>query len=357
MESLIKWFNSKFRVNVISGGKGSQMKVLILGGTKFLGRHIVEATLSRDHEVTLFNRGLENPNLFPNVEKLQGNRDGQLEELKGRSWDAVIDTCGYVPRVVRDSAVMLADSITHYTFISSISVYSDFSRLDMDEREPVGKLENEATEEVNGETYGPLKAKCEEEAEKAMPGRVLNIRPGLIVGPYDPSDRFTYWPTRIAQGGEIIAPGNGDQKVQFIDVRDLAEWIVRMVESRKTGTYNATGPKDSLTMESLLEECKVSLNSDANVTWVSEEFLEQHEVQAWIDLPLWIPQSKQWPGFQTINCQKAISDGLIFRPLSGTIRDTFQWDTGRSTEKERRAGLTREREEELLLAWIKESIV
>jgi 2'-hydroxyisoflavone reductase len=157
-------------------------------------------------------------------------------------------------------------------------------RLHLDESEPVGKLDDEAIEEVNGETYGPLKAKCEEEAELAMPGRVLNIRPSLIVGSHDPTDRFTYWPTRIAQGREIIAPGNGEQKVQFIDVRDLAEWIVRMVEGRKTGTYNATGPKDPLTMESLLEECKVTLNSDAKITWVSEDFLEQQKVQAWMDL-------------------------------------------------------------------------
>jgi 2'-hydroxyisoflavone reductase len=327
------------------------MKVLILGGTKFLGRHLVEAAIARDHEITLFNRGLANPNLFPDVENLQGDRDGQLVALKGRTWDAVIDTCGYVPRVVRDSAEMLADSVTHYTFISSISVYADFSQLHMDESSPVSKLDAETIEEVNAETYGPLKAKCEEEAEKAIPGRVLNIRPGLIVGPYDPTDRFTYWPTRIAQGGEIIAPGIGDQKVQFIDVRDLAEWIVRMVESRKTGTYHATGPKDPLTMESLLEECKGTLNSDAQVTWVNEDFLEQQEVQAWMDLPLWIPQSKQWPGFQTINCQKAISDGLTFRLLSDTIMDTYQWDKGRSTEQKRKAGLTEVREEELLLAW------
>jgi 2'-hydroxyisoflavone reductase len=327
------------------------MKLLILGGTKFLGRHLVEAALAQGHEVTLFNRGQENPDVFPDIEKLKGDRDGQLDALKGRSWDAVIDTCGYVPRVVRDSATLLADDVEHYTFISSISVYSDFSKRNMDESDPVGKLADETTEEVNGETYGPLKARCEEEAEKAMPGRVLNIRPGLIVGPHDPTDRFTYWPARITHGGEVLAPGPRDQKVQFIDVRDLAEWIVRMVESKKVGTYNASGPEHPLTMEDLLEECKSTTDSDAAFTWVSEEFLTQHEVKPWTDLPLWISQAMNWPGFSAINCQKAIANGLAFRPLSDTIRDTLNWNRNRPTTEEKKAGIAMEREKELLQAW------
>jgi 2'-hydroxyisoflavone reductase len=327
------------------------MKLLILGGSKFLGRHLVEAALAKGHEVTLFNRGQENPNVFPDVEKLNGDRDGQLDALKGRSWDAVLDTCGYVPRVVRDSATLLGDAVDHYTFISSISVYSDFSKRNMDESGPVGKLGDETTEEVNGETYGPLKARCEEEAEKAMPGRVLNIRPGLIVGPHDPTDRFTYWPARITHGGEVLAPEPRDQMVQFIDARDLAEWIVRMVESKKVGTYNASGPENPLTMGCLLEECKATTDSNASFTWVSEEFLTQHEIKPWTDLPLWISQAMNWPGFSAINCQKAIANGLTFRPLSDTIRDTLIWNKNRPTAEERKAGIAMERERELLQAW------
>ena len=184
------------------------MNLLILGGTVFLGRHLVEAALARGHAVTLFNRGQHNPDLFPEVERLRGDRDGDLQALEGRRWDAVVDTCGYVPRVVRASAEMLAPNVDHYTFISSISVYADTSKPGIDEQAPVGTLDDPTTEEVTGESYGPLKALCEQAAEAAMPGRVLNIRPGLIVGPHDPTDRFTYWVRRVAEGGEVLAPGN-----------------------------------------------------------------------------------------------------------------------------------------------------
>src|SRR5579872_4273010 len=234
------------------------MKLLILGGTVFLGRHIVEAALARGHEVTLFNRGQHNPDLFPEVEKLRGDRNGDLAALQGRQWDAAIDTSGFVPRVVRASAEALANAVKHYTFISSISVYADFTKLGIDESSPVAKLVDESVEEVTGETYGGLKALCEQAAEEALPGKVLIVRPGLIVGPDDQTDRFTYWPYRVAQGGEMLAPGRPAHQEQFIDVRDLAQWIVRMVEAGKTGVYNATGPDYVLSTQQLLEVCKRS---------------------------------------------------------------------------------------------------
>jgi 2'-hydroxyisoflavone reductase len=321
------------------------LKLLILGGTRFLGRHIVEAALASGHDITLFNRGQNNPGLFPEVEKLRGNRDGDLSALQGRHWDAVIDTCGFVPRVVQASAALLADSVNHYTFISSISVFADFSRLDMNENAPVGIMPDESVEEITAETYGPLKALCEQAAEKAMPDRVLNIRPGYIVGPFEPTDRFTYWPRRVAEGGEMLAPGRPDSSVQFIDVRDLANWIIRMVEANRTGIYNATGPDYMLTMGQLLDECKSVGGSDTQFTWVSEQFLAEKEVE----LPIWVPDTDI--GAATIDCGKAIMAGLTFRPLADTIRDTLAWDAAHPRDLERRAGLKPEQEAQLLQAW------
>lgn len=327
------------------------MKLLVLGGTVFLGRYIVAAALSRGHQVTLFNRGQHNPDLFSNVEKLRGDRDGNLEALHGRPWDAVIDTCGYVPRIVRASAELLARSVEHYTFISSISVYADFSVLDLNETAPVGKLQDETVEKITGETYGPLKALCEQAVTSVMPNRALIVRPGLIVGPHDPTDRFTYWPYRIAQGGEVLAPGRPDRRVQIIDVRDLAEWIVGMSEAQKTGTYNATGPDYALTMGQLLETCRSVSRSDATFTWVDEKFLLDAGVQPWMEVSLWVPDTEEHRGFSAVNCTKAISGGLSFRPLAETVRDTLAWVATRPSDVPWRAGLKREREKELLQQW------
>jgi len=327
------------------------MKVLLLGGSIFLGRHIAEAALAREHEVTLFNRGMHNPNLFPDVEKLRGDRNEDLSALHGRHWDAVIDPSGFVPRQVQASAQLLAGAVDHYTFISSISVYADFSKAGIDENSPVGTLEDTTVEEVTNETYGPLKALCEQAAEATLPGRVLIVRPGLIIGPHDPSDRFTYWPHRIAQGGEVLAPEQRDQPVQFIDVRDLAEWIVRMVEAKQTGTYNATGPDYPLTMQHILEVCQGVCQSNAHFTWVSEQFLIDNEVGAYVELPLWIPSTEpEAPGHNSVNCSKAINAGLTFRPLADTVCDTLAWDVTRPADAIRRGGLKPEREEQLLQA-------
>jgi 2'-hydroxyisoflavone reductase len=299
----------------------------------------------------LFNRGRHHPELYSHLERLRGDRDGGLAALQGRRWDAVIDTCGYVPRVVQASAELLASAVDHYTFISSISVYAEFPRVPgIDERAAVGRLADATVEEVTGETYGPLKALCEQAVERAMPGRALHIRPGLIAGPFDPSDRFTYWPHRVAQGGEVLAPGRPERLVQFIDARDLAGWIIHLVEAGQTGIYNATGPDYELTMQRLLDECQSVSGSDARFVWVSDEFLLEAGVVAWTEVPLWAPEARA-PGLAAADCTKAIASGLLFRPLAVTIRDTLAWDAARPATVERRAGLKPERERQVLEAW------
>jgi 2'-hydroxyisoflavone reductase len=323
------------------------MDLLILGGTRFLGRYLVEAALGGDHRVTLFNRGLSDPDLFPEVETIKGDRDGDLSALRGRRWDAVIDTCGYVPRVVRASAGLLADAVDHYTFVSSISVYPDNMGPGADEGAPVEELEDPTVEEITGETYGGLKALCERAGEEEMPGRILDVRPGLISGPHDPTDRFTYWPRRVAAGGEVLAPDRPELRVQFIDVRDLAGWMVKMSAEQQTGTYNATGPAYELRMGKLLEECE-AVGGDAKIVWVSEEFLEENGVEPFTELPLWVP--REYAGMLAVDCGKAIAAGLTFRPVSETIRDVLEWDTNRA-EPDLAAGLEPEKERELLSAW------
>jgi 2'-hydroxyisoflavone reductase len=325
------------------------MDVLILGGTGFLGRHLVEAALGEGHRVTLFNRGFTEPGLCPEVEKIGGDREVDLSALRGRSWDAVIDTCGYVPRVVRASAGLLAGAVDHYTFVSSISVYSDDIAPGADEEAPVRELQDPMVEEVTGETYGGLKALCELAAEQEMTGRVLNVRPGLISGPHDPTDRFTYWPRRIAAGGEVLAPDHKERRMQYIDVRDLAAWIVKMSEETRTGTYNATGPDYELQMGRLLEECKALGGAGADIVWVSEDFLVEKGVEPFTELPLWVP--REYAAMLAIDCSRAIETGLTFRPLAETIEDVLDWDRARAADREPAAGLRPEREQELLRAW------
>ena len=330
------------------------MKILILGGTRFLGRHLVEASLARDHAVTLFNRGESNPGLFPGVTELYGNRDGDLatleEALAGEAWDAVIDTCGYVPRIVRASAALLSGTVPHYTFISTLSVYADLATQGLDESAPVATMADETVEEITEETYGPLKALCERVVADVYSDGALIIRPGLIVGPHDPTDRFTYWPVRVAAGGEVLAPGTGDPPVQFIDVRDLAAWTVKMVEQAETGVYNATGPAGGVLMREFLEKTRDSSGSNASFTWVDEAFLLERGVTPWIEIPLWIPGDEAL-GFGSVNVERAIRAGLTFRPQEETIAGTLAWAEARPDGHEWRAGLDREREKALLAAW------
>jgi 2'-hydroxyisoflavone reductase len=326
------------------------MHVLVLGGTVFLGRHLVAAALARGHAVTLFNRGEHNPDLFPEVQKLRGNRDGALDVLDGRRWDAVIDPSGYVPRIVGASARRLAESADHYTFISSLSVYKLPYAGVLDETAPLETLPEgqEGTETITGETYGPLKVLSEHAAAEAFPGRALIIRPGLIVGPHDPTDRFTYWPARVARGGEVLAPGQPDRTVQFIDVRDLSEWIIRLVEARTAGTYNATGPEQPLSMGALLDACRSESGSDARFTWVDEALLLERKVEPYTELPLWVPA--EYKDFDRFDCRKAFASGLTLRPLADTLRATLDWDATRPAGQPRRNGLGPEREAELLAA-------
>ncbi|MCU0496328.1 MAG: NAD-dependent epimerase/dehydratase family protein [Anaerolineae bacterium] len=328
------------------------MKLLILGGTQFLGRHVVQIALERGHQVTTFNRGKTNDALFQQVEKLYGDRNGNLTALKGQTWDAVIDTCGYVPRIVRDSVELLKDSVGHYTFISTISVYADFSKPNMDETADVSVLEDQTVEEVNGETYGGLKALCEQAAESVMPGRVLNVRAGLIVGPNDPTDRFTYWVHRIAAGGDVLAPDNPEYLVQFIDVRDLAAWCINMAERQQGGTFNATGPDYRLSIGTMLSACQDLTQSNAHLVWMNSDFLLENEAQPWSELPLWIPsQMATHAAMNQINISKAIGAGLTFRPLNETLSATWEWDRTRLGDYVLRAGLTREKETTLLNKW------
>ena len=338
------------------------MKILILGGTIFLGRHIVEAALARGHEVTLFNRGTR-PLPWSGVEQLVGDRDidvaGGLEALDGRRWDAVVDTCGYVPRLVGAAASKLADSVGHYTFISSVSVYRELSRKGIDEGGELATMADPANEDVMA-SYGALKALSEQAAEAAMPGRCLHVRAGLIVGPFDETGRFGYWLRRIAEGGEVLAPGRPDRQVQFIDVRDLAQWIVAMAEARRAGVYNATGPALPLTMQDVLEACRSASRSDARFTWVDDAFLIDHEAAPFTNMPLWLPAEAN--GLIEVDVSKAIGDGLRCRPLSTTIEDTKAWldacvaslhapapTLGNAIAS--RAGIPHERERALLDEW------
>lgn len=325
------------------------MKILIIGGTRFLGRALVNSALAHGHLLTLFNRGQSNPGLFPEVEHLTGDRANDLSTLEGRRWDAVIDTCGYEPGVVRRSAELLAEAVDRYVFISSISVYADVSKPGVDELAPVEKLPVGADETFAIEKYGALKALCEQVVEQALPGRALIIRPGLIVGEYDPTDRFTYWPWRVSRGGEVLAPNRPEHQTQFIDVRDLAEWIVRMVEEAHSGVYNATGLYEPVTMGKLLETSRSISGSDARFTWVSEAFLLENKVEPWKDMPLYLPESDPaYAGADQISIQKALQAGLTFRSMEDTIRSTLSWAKSRPADHAWRAGLASEREAELL---------
>ena len=321
----------------------------MIGGTRFLGRHLVEAALARSHEVTLFNRGKSNPALFPHLETILGDRETDLAKLKGRIWDTVIDTSGYLPRLVRLSAESLESSVSRYVFISSLSVYDNFRETGIDESYPVGKLEDETIEEITGESYGPLKVLCEQAVQDTFGReRTLIVRPGLIVGPHDPTDRFTYWPVRVASGGDVLAPHKPEATIQIVDVRDLSAFIIKLVEENAAGIYNATGPDYELTLGRLLETSKQVSGSEANLRWASLEFLNQNKVEAWSDMPTWIPDDADGLGFAHIDVSKAIQAGLKFRPLEETVRDTLAWAKTRPADHEWRAGLKAEREQELL---------
>ncbi len=342
-------------------------RILILGGTGFLGPQIVDAATARGHHVTLFNRGKTRPELFkdrPEIEILHGDRDPKKDEglasledavVAGTHWDAVVDTSGYVPRIVGASANVLAPAIDQYVFISTISVFADDVAQHSAEDGKLATMPDETSEDVR-QFYGALKVLCEKAAEAAAPGKVTTIRPGLIVGPGDPTDRFTYWPVRIARGGEVLCPGDGADPIQFIDVRDLAEFTVHCIEQRSFGTFNATGPERELPMKELVDACAAQPQAPgatpATLTWVPTDFLVAQQVSPWSDMPVWVPRGPD-NGFSNIDCSKAIAAGLSFRPVTPTVHDTLAWWA--TLPEERRAklkdGISPEREAEVLAAW------
>lgn len=338
---------------------GAPKRILVLGGTAFLGPPFVRAALANGHTVTLFNRGRTNPGLFADLEQLRGDRDkGDLEALKGRRFDAVVDTSGYVPAHVEATASLLAEHCTHYQFISTISVYGSFGqrpdRIDETSETPDVPPDKADEAAMIAEIrkampfYGPLKARCEAAAEKAMPGRVATIRPGLIVGPGDTSDRFTWWPVRFDRGGDVLAPGDPDGHVQFIDVRDLAAWMLHCIEHDIVGVFNATGFHGRVSMAEVLAACKCATSTPSTIVWASEEFLVENRVQPYMQMPLWIPRQ----GRSVVDCSRAIANGLRFRPIADTVRDTLHWAKAERGEKPfARTGLPPEREQELLARW------
>jgi len=325
------------------------MRILVLGGTRLIGKSFVSLALARGHEVTLFNRGATDPSPLDGVEQIHGDRDGGLAGLQGREWDSVLDTSGYVPRVVRMSAELL-EGAGHYTFISSESVYADDATPGQDESAPLAGLEDPAIEEVTERTYGGLKVLCEEEVRRVFGDRSLIIRAGLIVGPHDYTDRFTYWVRRLAKGGEVPAPAPPDAPVQLIDARDLGDWMLLVSETRGSGTMNVTGPREPLTMETVLETCHQVAGSDARITWVDPGFLLDQGVEPWTEVPLWIP-GEDAAGFMTRDASAAVAAGLRFRPLAETVRDTLKWDATRPRDEPLKAGLTASQEAGLLAEW------
>lgn len=327
-------------------GETVGVRLLVLGGTVFLGRHLVEAALARGHEVTLFNRARTRPDLFPGVERRAGDRDGGLEALAEGSWDAVVDTSGYVPRIVGASSRLLEPRVGRYLFVSSISVYADLSRPGVDEDAPLARLDEE-TEEHRGPAYGALKALSERVAQEVYGRRATVVRPGLIVGPWDPTGRFTYWPTRVAAGGDVLAPEPRTAPVQLIDARDLAEWIVHLVERDVPGAFNAVGPERPLTMEQLLEVCSAVAGGDSRPVWAPAAWLVEQGVQEWMELPLWL-SSPEYAGHCSISAERALRAGLRFRPLAETAADTLAWVSTREAPSEPAAGLDRDRERALL---------
>lgn len=321
------------------------MKILIIGGTRFVGRHLVNSARARGHEVTLFNRGKSNPGLFRRVKAIQGDREKDLDQLTAE-WDAVIDTCGYLPRIVRLSAEALKEKVGRYVYISSISVYASFKKIGIKESDAVGTLADESLEEITGETYGSLKALCEKVVQDVYGPRSLIIRPGLIVGPHDPTDRFTYWPLRIAKGGDVLVPDNPSAMTQFIDARDLADFIIKLIDQNVSGTFNATS--NPVTLSTVFETCKRISKSNANFKWAPVDFLEKNNVAPWSDMPIWIPEVGDDAGVSQVDISKAVNAGLTFTPLAQTIKDIYDWEFERPEGYELKAGLKREREIELL---------
>ncbi|OLS26072.1 MAG: hypothetical protein HeimC2_16940 [Candidatus Heimdallarchaeota archaeon LC_2] len=325
------------------------MDILIIGGTKFLGRALVDAILNKGHNLTLFNRGHTSPEIYQNIEQIHGDRDGEISALGSKKWDVVIDTCGYVPRVVKQSVDFLKDKVKTYVFISTISVYTENEEVNKDENAEIIELEDKNTEDImaSAENYGGLKFLCEEEVINGFDNSII-IRPGLIVGPYDPTNRFTYWPVRIRKGGKILVNNDETYPIQIIDVRDLANFTLHLIENQNSGIYNATGLDYQLTISKLFAVCKLFTGTDLEFVKVNDQWLIDNEVQPWMELPLWIP-SESGKALMQVNIEKGIKNGLTFRSLKETVRDTLDWyDVINGDDLDWPAGLKSEREEELI---------
>jgi len=334
------------------------LRILMLGGTRFIGIHMTRLALERGHEVTHFTRGRSGLGLFPSVRQLNGDRNGQIDALASGEWDAVIDNSGYVPRHVRLSAELLAPRVRQYVFVSSISVYPDFS-VPRGEDSPVGKLDDETVEKVDGTTYGPLKALCEQAAERAFPGRATILRPGLIVGPEDNTDRFTYWPARAARGGDFIAPVGPREPIQVIDARDLAAFTLRCVEQRTMGVFNLVSAPGQFTIGDVVAESVRAAQRLAKPTaaprpvWLPLAFLDAQKLEGWSDLPVWSPSRDGEAAFAATPVQRALRAGLAIRPMRGTVTDTLAWHLTRPEAQRNalKAGLSTDREAAALAAW------
>lgn len=332
-----------------------KMKVLFMGGTGFIGPHMVEALVQAGYEVTLFNRGQTNSHLFPDLARIQGDRlTDDIKKVSGHDWDLIVDTSCFIPRAV--DMLMDAvdtDQVKQYVFISTISVYASFAQAGITEDSPLAQMDEDPDSEDTGKWYGALKVRCEEQAEKAMPGRVTRIRCGLIIGPGDKTDRFTYWPVRAAQSEEMLAPGNGDDALQTIDVRDLADWVVHSIEQKLVGPFNSTNPAGLYNFRDVLQMCRDQLNPDLTLTWVPTEFLETQNLEESGGLPLWIGNDEEYAGIWKVNAGLAASKGLKARPLSESIADTWAWWLTLPEERTAtlKAGLSLERQAEILAAW------
>lgn len=338
------------------------MNILIIGGTRFVGRHLIEAAVERGHQVTIFHRGKHTSAGLPSIDEILGDRNHDLDLLTNKNWDAVIDTCGYLPQHVQASAQALKESTAQYIFISSISAYAGFSKPGFDEDAPLAELSAEQQavfDEIDplgefdgyalGELYGALKVLCEKAVTKTYEHNSLIIRPGLIVGTYDWTDRFTYWVMRVAEGGKVLSPGDFESYVQFIDGGDLANWTIRMIESNETGIFNATGKPFATTFGGMLETIKSVLRSNAEFVWVDDEFMAENNIAPWTEMPVYLPETDETKGFSAASVDRAVSKGLVFSDLRETVIKTYEWrkrdDAGLI------AGISRERESELLDLW------
>ena len=334
----------------------TKLRILMLGGTGFLGPHTVRYALDRGHEVTLFNRGRTNVDLFPELEKIVGNRDPEIDEglsgLEGREWDAVIDTSGFVPRIVGASSELLADNVGQYLFVSTICQYQDWMEGEKYRTEdwPRGTLEAPTTEDVRTH-YCYLKAYCEIAAEQAMPGRVTQVRPGLIVGPRDNTDRFTYWPVRADRGGEMLAPGKPSDLTQYIDVRDLARFMVHCLEENQTDSYNAV--RQPMPWGEFLDACVSVTGKGAELQWIPADFLAENGLESWRDLQMWADSESPLAGSLTWSSEKAMKAGMTIRPLDETIRDTLEWFRSLPEDRQAdlRSGIAPDKESAVLQAW------